>query len=265
MNDLSPENITLIRFGIFWGVLVVLIIIERLKPWRYVRDDWQRFGGNLGLVLLSALMLRWCFPLLAVGVAHLATVNEIGLLHWLSPSGVWRWLSLALIYLLLDMAIYCQHRLFHVVPLFWRAHRVHHTDEHLDASSALRFHPLEIAASMVFKFGIILVLGAPVWLVIIFEVMLNGIAMFNHSNIRINKRFEPYLRAMIVTPAMHRVHHSQQHDETNSNFGNQLSIWDRLFGTYRAQAKQGDDITLGVINHKNATLWHMLKEPFVKD
>lgn len=262
MNSLSPEFVTLVRFGIFWGVLLVLIVIEQWRPWRRVKPDWSRLGGNVGLVLISSGVLKFFFPILAVGIAALAEQYQIGLFHYVNASQHWQWVWLIAIYLLLDMAIYIQHRLFHVVPMFWRTHRVHHTDEHLDATSALRFHPLEIVASMIFKFGVIFCLGAPVYLVIVFEVMLNGVAMFNHSNITINAKIE---RWFIVTPAMHRIHHSIEHAETNSNFGNQFSCWDRLFGTYLSHAAQNERMVLGTTGHQNRNLWQMLKEPLARD
>jgi sterol desaturase/sphingolipid hydroxylase (fatty acid hydroxylase superfamily) len=182
------------------------------------------------------------------------------LLNW--PA----WVEVAVSVVLLDLSIYGQHRLFHGVPVLWRLHRMHHADLDVDATTGNRFHPIEIGLSMVIKFGMIAVLGAPALAVLLFEILLNATSLFNHANIRVPAAVESVLRWLVVTPDMHRVHHSIHRDETDSNYGFNLPWWDRIFGTYRAQPRDGHDgITLGIDafrNEEELKLWRMLGQPF---
>ena len=233
------DNEMLVRLGCFLGVMLLMMLWEIARPARKLRiAKHQRWLGNLSLVALDTLLLRLLFPAAAVGVAVFAQSRGWGLLPLLDAP---LWLEVLLAVVLLDLAIYLQHVMVHAVPLLWRLHRVHHADLDFDLSTALRFHPLEIILSMLIKFSLIVLLGPPVVAVLIFEVLLNGMAMFNHGNVHLPRRLEGPLRALLVTPDMHRVHHSREADETNSNFGFNLSIWDRLFGTYKSQAKAGQD------------------------
>ncbi|MBK1716098.1 fatty acid hydroxylase [Thiocystis violacea] len=204
----------------------------------------RRWSANLGLVVLNTLLLRLAFPVAAVGLAATATSNGWGLLNQMAlPAGV----ELVLALVALDLAIWAQHVFFHAVPALWRLHRVHHADLDYDLTTGARFHPIEILLSMLIKFAAILVLGPSVVAVILFEVILNGMAMFNHGNVGLPERLDKRLRWLLVTPDMHRVHHSVAADEANSNFGFNLSLWDRLFGTYRDQPRGGHTgMTIGI-------------------
>jgi sterol desaturase/sphingolipid hydroxylase (fatty acid hydroxylase superfamily) len=221
-----------IRLGFFLGIFALVALWEWRAPRRALRlSRWLRWGNNLGLVALNTVVLRLLFPAAAVGVAALAAQQGWGLLNIYSlPPG----LAILIAVVALDLVIWTQHVMVHAIPALWRLHRVHHADLDYDLTTGARFHPIEIVLSMLIKFATILVLGPPVAAVILFEVILNGMAMFNHGNIRLPAGVDRALRLLLVTPDMHRVHHSIEEDETNSNFGFNLSIWDRLFGTYRA-------------------------------
>ena len=232
----------LIRLVCFAGVLAVMTGVEVLAPRRALTvSKVKRWSNNIGLGVLNTGILR-LFPLAAVGVAETAQVHGWGLLNVLDQtamSTVPDWIVILASVIALDLIIYLQHRAFHGVPLFWRFHQVHHADLDLDVSSGVRFHPAEIMASMGIKMLAVLGLGAPPIAVIAFEVLLNATSLFNHSNINLPLALDRALRLMIVTPDMHRVHHSAVADETNQNFSFNLSLWDRLFGTYRAQPALG--------------------------
>jgi sterol desaturase/sphingolipid hydroxylase (fatty acid hydroxylase superfamily) len=223
-----------------------------------------RWTSNLGLVLLNTLLLRLIFPLAAVGVAAFCVTNGWGALnHFQVPF----WLAAPLAVIAMDFVIWLQHVMFHAVPVLWRLHRVHHADLDYDLTTGSRFHPIEIALSMLIKVATITVLGPPVVAVVIFEVILNAAAMFNHGNIRLPASVDRVLRWVIVTPDMHRVHHSVEDDETNSNFGFNLPWWDRLLGTYREQPRAGQvGMTIGIHGHTDlrevARLDGMLLMPF---
>jgi len=193
-----------------------------------------RWLHNLALVVLNSLILRLLFPVAAVGFALLAAERGWGLLN---AFEVPFWWAFALSVIALDFAIYLQHVMFHAVPLLWRLHRVHHADADIDVTTGARFHPLEILLSMLIKFAAIAVLGAPAAAVLVFEVLLNATAMFNHANLRLRQPVDRWLRRMLVTPEMHRIHHSMEPAEANSNFGFNLPWWDRLFGTYQECAR----------------------------
>ena len=250
MTGLDPTNGVLaaeplIRLGVFATVLTVLIAGELLAPRRQftVRRS-RRWPGNVGVVVISTVLIRILFPTAAVGLALVAEANGWGLLNLVAAPD---WLAILVAIVLLDLIIFAQHRLFHAVPLLWRLHRMHHADLEIDVTTGFRFHPGEIVLSMVIKLGAVAVLGAPALGVMIFEILLNATSLFNHSNIRLSVAVDERLRRILVTPDMHRVHHSIVARETNSNFGFNLPWWDRLFGTYRAQPAAGHEaMTIGL-------------------
>ena len=258
-------NDTWIRLGVFITVLAIMMLWENLKPNRLSPvSASKRWFSNFSMVLLGAVVARLIIPTGLAAIAIYAQNNQIGV--WNSIS-VTLWLSVPISVLLFDCLIYWQHRVFHRVPMLWRIHRVHHADPHLDASTGLRFHPIEIALSLVVKIAAVILLGAPILAILIFEVVLNATAIFNHSNIKLPVKVDRFLRMFIVTQAMHRIHHSQVVSETDSNFGFNLSIWDRLFGSYIADAKNGDDgIKLGLKEYSspqtNTNLKALLLMPF---
>lgn len=231
------DNEPAIRLAGFIGIFVVMAIWELLAPRRVLQQSKAaRWLNNIGLVIFNTAILRLAFPLAAVGMAAEAQLLGWGLFNVIEAPP---WLAVIGSVVLLDAAIYLQHVMFHALPVFWRLHRVHHADLDFDVTTGARFHPIEILLSMAIKFAVILLLGPPLVAVVLFEVILNATAMFNHSNIRLPGPLDRWLRLVIVTPDMHRVHHSHLDFETNSNFGFNLSLWDRLFGTYRAQPVDG--------------------------
>ncbi len=254
-----------IRLIAFAGVFLIIAYWETRRPRRPLQQSKKiRWLNNLGLVVLNTVILRLVFPAAAVGMASLASEHGWGILNQVSLGPA---TSLLISLVVLDLIIYLQHVLFHSIPLFWRLHMVHHADMDFDVTTALRFHPIEILLSMLIKFAAILVLGPSVIAVIIFEILLNASAMFNHGNLHLPKWLDSMLRLLIVTPDMHRVHHSVIKRETNSNYGFNLSIWDRLFGTYRAQPQQGHEgMTIGLNqfrDSKKQSLPWLLLLPFV--
>lgn len=262
MQSILAQEATL-RLTVFIGVLAAMAAWELVAPRR--RQEIPRvlrWTNNLALVVIDTIILRLSFPILAVGLALLAEKGGWGLFNTLDLP---LWLSVLLSMLLLDLAIYLQHVLFHAVPALWRLHRMHHADLEFDVTTGLRFHPVEILLSMVIKLTVVAALGAPAVAVLIFEVLLNATAMFNHANIRLPAGADRVLRWFVVTPDMHRVHHSVIPAETNSNFGFNLPWWDRLMGTYRAQPKAGHDgMTIGIEQFRTARdLWidRMLLQP----
>lgn len=239
-----------IRLGFFLGVFAVVALWEVAAPRRALTvSKALRWTSNLGLVALNTVALRLLFPLAAVGAAVFAAENGWGLLsHFDVPF----WLAVPLAVIAMDFVIWLQHVMVHAVPALWRLHRVHHADLDYDVTTGARFHPLEIVLSMLIKFATIVVLGPPVVAVVIFEVLLNATSMFNHGNIRLPLAIDRVLRWFVVTPDMHRVHHSIEDDETNSNFGFNLPWWDRLFGTYRDQPRAGHiNMTIGIRDHRD--------------
>ena len=224
-----------LRLLIFVAVLGSMLLLEQLLPRRsQAPERARRWRANFGVQLVNLLCLRLLFPGAAVGVAYWAQQQQLGLLQ-----GAALWWALPLSLLLLDLAIYAQHVASHKWGWLWRLHRMHHSDTFIDASTALRFHPLEILLSMVWKSALIIALGAPLLAVLVFETLLNASALFNHANLRLPVAVDRWLRRLIVTPDMHRVHHSVHPEETDSNYGFNLPWWDRLFGTYRAQPRDG--------------------------
>lgn len=234
-----------IRLGFFIGVLALMALWESAAPRRVPSvSKPMRWINNLGLVFFNSILLRLLFPAAAVGMAAFAEEQGWGVFNYLEVPF---WLAVAATVVAMDFVIYLQHVIVHAVPALWRLHRVHHADLDYDVTTGTRFHPIEILLSMVIKFATIVVLGAPLVAVLIFEVVLNAMAMFNHGNVRLPLGLDRLLRAVVVTPDMHRVHHSVEDDEANSNFGFNLSLWDRLFGTYRAQPRAGHEgMTIGI-------------------
>lgn len=234
-----------LRLGVFLGVLAIMALWELLAP-RRRRDIPRviRWSNNLALVVIDTIVLRLTFPILAVGLAILAQERGWGLFNIFEVPA---WVAVVASVIILDLVIYLQHVMFHAVPALWRLHRMHHADLDFDVTTGLRFHPIEIVLSMGIKLAMVLVLGPPAVAVLIFEVLLNATAMFNHSNVRLPLAADRVLRLVMVTPDMHRVHHSILPEETNSNFGFNLPWWDRLLGTYRAQPAAGHDaMTIGI-------------------
>ncbi len=250
VNEFILQNEPTIRLSFFLGIFAVMAIWELIAPRRALTiSKVVRWSNNLGLVFLNSFILRLLFPAAAVGVAAFATENGWGLLNYYSLPF---FLTVLLSVIAMDFIIYLQHVLVHAVPALWRLHRVHHADLDFDVTTGSRFHTVEIILSMLIKFATIVVLGPPVVAVVIFEVILNGMAMFNHSNVRLPLGLDRVLRQIVVTPDMHRVHHSVEDNETNSNFGFNLSIWDRIFGTYIDQPREGHEkMTIGIHTYRD--------------
>jgi sterol desaturase/sphingolipid hydroxylase (fatty acid hydroxylase superfamily) len=234
-----------LRLSVFLGVLAIMALWELLAP-RRRRDIPRviRWSNNLALVVIDTIVLRLTFPILAVGLAIMAQERGWGLFNIVEAPV---WFAVVASVIILDLVIYLQHVMFHAVPALWRLHRMHHADLDFDVTTGLRFHPIEIVLSMGIKLAMVLVLGPPAVAVLIFEVLLNATAMFNHSNVRLPLVVDRGLRLVMVTPDMHRVHHSILPEETNSNFGFNLPWWDKLLGTYKAQPAAGHDaMTIGI-------------------
>ena len=264
-EQLLLANEPAVRLGFFLGMFALIGIWEVLAPRRALTvSKALRWTSNLGLVVLNTVVLRLIFPLAGVGLAAFCAENGWGILnHFPVPF----WVAVPLAVIAMDFVIWLQHVMVHAVPLLWRLHRVHHADLDYDVTTGARFHPIEIVLSMLIKFATIVVLGPPVVAVVIFEVLLNATAMFNHGNIGLPATVDRILRWVVVTPDMHRVHHSIEDDETNSNFGFNLPWWDRLFGTYRDQPRAGQlGMTIGIRDHGDprevARLDGMLLLPF---
>ena len=266
LNSFVLANEVQIRIVAFLGILVVLALWEWLAPRRVpIVSKITRWANNFGMVMVYTVLLRAVFPAAAVGMAVYAQGAGWGLLNRFEMP---RELAVVIAVLILDFAIYLQHVLFHKATPLWRLHRVHHADLDFDVTTGLRFHPLEIVLSMAYKSAIIMLLGPPVLAVLIFEVLLNATSMFNHSNVRIMRAIDAKLRWLVVTPDMHRVHHSIHRDESNSNFGFNLPWWDRLLGSYRDQPRAGHEaMTVGLEPFRDpkrcVNLWGMLTFPFV--
>jgi len=255
-----------VRMSFFFGMLIAIGIWELLAPKRALTISKSvRWVNNLGLVFFNSFLLRVLFPAAAVGVAAFASEQGWGLFNYFNLP---LWFAVLASVIIMDFVIYVQHVMVHAIPVLWRLHRVHHADMDYDVTTGSRFHPIEIIISMLIKFATILLLGPPIIAVIIFEIVLNATAMFNHGNISLPKAFDKYLRLLLVTPDMHRVHHSVEDDEANSNFGFSLPWWDRIFGTYRAQPRAGHkDMIIGINKFRDpkqvSWLPGMLMLPFV--
>lgn len=237
MDTFLTSQASMARLVAFGAVLVLMMLWEVATPRRRLGSPrLQRWPTNLGLSVINTIATRLFIPLLVTGAALYAQAQSIGLLNSLPVP---LWLSYIISLLALDLLIYAQHVLFHRLPILWCIHRMHHADTDLDVTSGVRFHPFEILLSAFIKMGAVIVLGAPAGAVILFEIVLNAMAMFNHANIALPERVDLLLRRVIVTPDMHRVHHSVIPAEHHRNFGFNLSIWDKIFGTYQAQPRQG--------------------------
>jgi sterol desaturase/sphingolipid hydroxylase (fatty acid hydroxylase superfamily) len=258
------NNEAAVRLGVFISVFTAMALWETLAPRRpgsYPR--LMRWPSNLAVVALNTALVRMLLSAAAVSLALLGIHQSWGLLNNLLLP--W-WSTVVSSVILLDLAIYLQHVMFHPVPALWRVHQMHHADLDFDLTTGARFHPIEIILSMLIKFGVVAALGAPALGVLIFEVLLNATSMFNHGNVRIPARLDRWLRWLVVTPDMHRVHHSIVVGETNSNFGFNLPWWDRLLGTYRGQPAVGHEgMTIGIEQFREPReLWldRMLLQPF---
>ena len=256
-----------IRLGFFLGVFALMALWELVAPRRSrAVGRVARWPNNLGVAVVDTIAVRLIFPTAAVGMALSAEERGWGLLNILDWPA---WLVVPVAVLLLDLAIYGQHVAFHYVPVLWRLHRMHHADLDFDVTTGVRFHPIEIVLSMIIKIAVVAALGAPAISVVIFEVLLNATSMFNHGNVRLPERLDRILRWIVVTPEMHRVHHSIVRTETDSNFGFNQPWWDYLFGTYRAQPAAGHEgMTIGIDRFREAgelRLDRMLLQPFRND
>jgi sterol desaturase/sphingolipid hydroxylase (fatty acid hydroxylase superfamily) len=265
MTEIIQNNEVVIRLSVFFGIFAVMAVWELLAPRRVLRHSKAvRWYSNLGIVVLNSVVARVVFPLAPVAVAVVAAERGWGVFNVIEIAPG---LAIVAAVVILDLAIYIQHVMVHAVPVLWRLHRMHHADLDFDVTTGARFHPVEIVLSMAIKMAVIVLIGAPAVAVLIFEVVLNATAMFNHSNVKLPLGLDRVLRLLVVTPDMHRVHHSVLPHETNSNFGFNLPWWDRLFGTYRAQPDRGHegmDIGLDLFREAGELHLHkMLAQPLV--
>lgn len=239
MLSLVLDNHTLVRMLAFLAAFSLIAAWEVARPRRNLTvSKMYRWASNWSLSILNSLLLPLVFPVMAVGAAVTAQAHGFGLFNVLElPQAI----AIPLFILLFDLAIYWQHRLYHAVPWLWRLHRVHHADPDFDVSTGIRFHPLSIILSMLIKMVVVVLLGPPAVAVLLAEIILNLTSMFNHGNIRIPPKVDRLLRLLMVTPDMHRVHHSSVPEETNTNFGFNFPWWDRVFGSYRAQPRDGHE------------------------
>jgi len=268
MTEWFNLNQSHIRLGSFMTVLMVMAVWELRSPSRVLLlSKFQRWLNHGVLIFISSLVIRWLTPFALTGLAFYAQQQQIGLFVFLEAP---IWLVIILSLLLMDGLIYGQHRLMHRVPLLWRLHRLHHSDMDFDVTTAVRFHPIEMLLSFFIKAAIIIALGVPLIAVVIFEVLLSSLALFNHANINLPKGLESVVRLFIVTPDVHRIHHSSIKHETNSNYGFNLIVWDRLFGSFTEHSEKGDkqiEIGLDEFKHKDQVtqLHHLLWQPFKGD
>ncbi|PIV20320.1 MAG: fatty acid hydroxylase [Deltaproteobacteria bacterium CG03_land_8_20_14_0_80_45_14] len=265
MDPLVKKNELLIRLGVFFGILVVMFLWELIAPRRpLTTSKITRWFSNLGLVLIESIVVRLVFPTALAGITLLVQQRGWGLFNQFELPYL---LKIIFSVLILDFVIYLQHIMFHSVPLFWRLHMVHHTDMDIDVTTGVRFHPVEIILSLGIKMIVVILIGAPLAAALIFEIILNGTSMFNHGNVRYSQNIDSILRLLVVTPEMHRVHHSTIRWETNSNLGFNFPWWDRLFGTYRGQPAKGHlEMTIGLEPYKEPkklTLPWLIVLPFI--
>ncbi len=241
---------TALRLGAFFGIFLAMALWERGTPVRVLAASRpRRWATNWAISVMDAALVRLVFGAAAAGAAIDAAAGGWGLFNRIALPG---WLEFATTLLMLDFAIWLQHLLTHKVPVLWRLHRVHHADRDVDVTTAIRFHPVEIALSMALKIGLVYAIGAPVGAVVAFEVLLNGMAMFNHANVRLPPAAERLLRWLVVTPDMHRVHHSVDRFEHDANYGFNLSVWDRVFRTYVPQPARGHrGMAIGLVPYQD--------------
>ena len=245
MSELIGTGDAAIRLGFFLGIFALVALWELAWPRRrLIHARWLRWYANLGIVALNTALVWLLVPLAPVAVAVVAESRGWGILNLFALPF---WMEVLLALVVLDLVVYLQHVMFHALPLLWRAHRMHHADLDFDVTTGSRFHPIEIVVSVTIKMAAVVLIGPPAVAVLVFEVLLNGTSMFNHGNVRLPPGLDRALRWIVVTPDMHRVHHSDIPAETNSNFGFNLPWWDRLFGTYRAQPIHGHEhMTIGL-------------------
>jgi sterol desaturase/sphingolipid hydroxylase (fatty acid hydroxylase superfamily) len=272
MDDLTLTHAIAIRLAAYAAVLGLMIGWEWLAPRRRrVLTRAQRWPWNLGIAALNAGIGRALFAIAPLAAAAWAADHGIGLLPALDGLGIGlpAWAAIALCVVVFDLAIYGQHVAFHHHPLLWRLHRMHHADPDIDATTGARFHPIEIVLSAFYKSAIAIALGAPLVAIVIFEILLNATAMFNHANVRVPAAVDRWLRLIVVTPDMHRVHHSIHREETDSNFGFNWPWWDRAFGTYRAEPRDGhESMTIGLDRFRGPVdqrIDRLLIQPFIGD
>nr|WP_274613411.1 sterol desaturase family protein [Vibrio diabolicus] len=264
VTETTFQDPSWIRLGFFLGVLLLCALWENKLPRKTLTASRGfRWVNNLSLVAVNSLIVALAMPIAAFQAAIIAQEQQWGLFNLLSLPA---WLNVLLAVILLDFVIYVQHVVFHYVKPLWKLHRMHHADLDIDVTTGARFHPIEIIISMGVKIATVFILGVSPIAIVVFEIVLNASAMFNHSNAKLALSADQKLRNVIVTPDMHRVHHSVIAKETNSNFGFFLSVWDRLFGTYRAQPELGhDDVVIGIPEIRNEAeqrLDKLLTQPF---
>jgi sterol desaturase/sphingolipid hydroxylase (fatty acid hydroxylase superfamily) len=265
MAEFVSHHEAAIRMAFFLGIFLAVAIIELAVPRRpLTTSKTSRWFANIGIVFINTFLLRILFPITAVGLAVWVQGQGWGLFNNITMP---LWLKVVLSAMILDFIIYLQHVMFHAVPTLWRLHMMHHADLDYDVTTGTRFHPVEIILSMIIKMAAIAVLGPPALGVIVFEILLNGTAMFNHGNFFIPLGVDRVLRLFVVTPDMHRVHHSVFPSEANSNFGFNLPWWDRIMGTYRPQPAKGHDgMTIGLFQYRDPatlSLPKLLALPFI--
>jgi sterol desaturase/sphingolipid hydroxylase (fatty acid hydroxylase superfamily) len=259
------DNEIYLRLTFFFTIFISMAIWEIVKPRRVLTTSkGNRWIINLSVTLIDALIIRLIFPIAAIGIALIAEEHNWGLFNRLAMDNLAAGIVAILIF---DLTIYFQHVVFHNISVFWRLHMVHHTDLDIDVTTGARFHPVEILLSMAIKMGVIILIGAPAYSVLVFEILLNGTSMFNHGNIYISPKIDRIIRLLVVTPDMHRVHHSVIIRETNSNFGFNFPWWDRIFRTYKDQPGKGHlDMIIGLANFRDAkrlTLSYILTLPLL--
>ena len=259
-----PDSLATTRLGFFFFAIIIVALFELIAPRRKAISR-HRWISHFSLVVVATVCTRLIVPAGAVGAGIYAAENHSGLLYFFEVP---LFLKVLAGYIFLEIIIYFQHRLFHSIPLFWKFHRMHHSDIEFDFTTALRFHPFEIIISTFVKILAIMLLGIPIIAIIVFEIVLNASAIFNHGNIYIPPRFEKLLRLFLVTPEMHRIHHSRYSTETDSNFSFSFSIWDRLFGTYTAEAREPQEtMDIGINEFRcrdQQRLVKLLVQPFQK-
>jgi sterol desaturase/sphingolipid hydroxylase (fatty acid hydroxylase superfamily) len=267
MMDFFPNSEIIVRLSFYFSALTLLAVCELVLPRRALTESKAvRWYSNIGIAAFNSIIVSVVFPLMPLTLAVIATDRGWGIfnLYDVAPE-----LSIIISVIILDLAIYIQHILVHAVPVLWRFHRMHHADQDFDVTTGVRFHPVEIVFSILIKMAVIVLVGIPFVAVLIFEVLLNATSMFNHANIKLPMGFESFIRKFLVTPDMHRVHHSVLPSETNANFGFNLPWWDHLFGTYQAQPRYGHekmDIGIEIFRSQHDLHFHrMLVQPFARD
>jgi sterol desaturase/sphingolipid hydroxylase (fatty acid hydroxylase superfamily) len=265
MNIFIIDNEIYLRLTFFFTIFIAMTIWEIVKPRRELKTSKvNRWTVNLSITFIDALIVRLIFPMAAIGIALIAEKHNWGFLNRVTADNL---VAGTIAILILDFTIYLQHVAFHHMPVFWRFHMVHHTDLDIDVTTGARFHPVEILLSMSIKMGMIILIGVPAYSVLVFEILLNGTSMFNHSNIYISPKIDKIIRFLVVTPDMHRVHHSVIIRETNSNFGFNFPWWDRIFRTYKDQPDKGHtNMNIGLANFRDAkrlTLPYILALPLL--